>query len=378
MKWLILIVVIFNFGKASVPLRVGADLEKVGCRIPEGELKSHRAIKIRSNGSFTSAQGVTEGEGTKENPFIIQGWKFTESDGISIGRTNVYFVIRDCVLKVRKRGKRGIELFDLSNARVEYVTIESASSSVYLARCKDCEIKNNRVLNNGSATIEMHDIDGIIVENNLVTSRGKDGICINGVTGRGVQVVYNTGADVRLEAIEVFRVGAPKLGEGMVIHGKRTYCWVAFNHCYGCGQYGIEVAGGGFAEEVVIEGNLLEKNGVGIHVYGGGKNILFIGNTLKENKREGTFLNGSGHLLYHNNFIDNRASPQGRDRGENNKWYNPETRRGNFWSDLSGEDKDGDGVIDGKTYRVRDGGEDRYPLVERVEVLMIEKKERKR
>jgi hypothetical protein len=45
---------------------------------------------------------------------------------------------------------------------------------------------------------------------------------------------------------------------------------------------------------------------------------------------------------------------------------------------LSGEDKDGDGVIDGKTYPVRDGGEDKYPLVERIEVLMIEKKERKR
>ncbi len=107
----------------------------------------------------------------------------------------------------------------------------------------------------------------------------------------------------------------------------------------------------------------VEAEGYGIyigHVADGTATV--INNTFSNNGEYGINIHYSDNILiHHNNFVDNnlggsyRGFSQAYDRGGNkNTWYDPETKEGNYWSDL------GDKCtykIDGKAH-----SKDLYPL----------------
>jgi hypothetical protein len=66
----------------------------------------------------------------------------------------------------------------------------------------------------------------------------------------------------------------------------------------------------------------------------------------------------SSNLIYHNNLIDNGVN--GVDEN-NNQWDNGYPSGGNYWSDYTGDDLNGDGI--GDTPKIISEGEDRYPLM---------------
>ena len=75
-------------------------------------------------------------------------------------------------------------------------------------------------------------------------------------------------------------------------------------------------------------------------------------NVLAKNLNQGVWLiNSIGNLIFLNDLIDD------------NIWYNPGSKKGNYWSDYNGQDADGDGIGD-TPHPVKgfgSGAEDRYP-----------------
>ena len=67
---------------------------------------NHDPIHIDSNDQFTPENGVTGGNGTVNNPYLIENWVFTSDDSgqtIVIVDTTAYFIIRNCPIRGTSR-----------------------------------------------------------------------------------------------------------------------------------------------------------------------------------------------------------------------------------------------------------------------------------
>jgi parallel beta-helix repeat protein len=118
--------------------------------------------------------------------------------------------------------------------------------------------------------------------------------------------------------------------------------------------------------------NVVSWNENGIYL-GSSSNNTIIGNQISGNNQYGLFREGSyddgqsnNNKVYHNNFIDNKQKPQVGGNwpyyGTGNLFDNGYPSGGNYWSDYTGIDGNGDGIGD-TPYTIDVNNIDRYPLV---------------
>ena len=121
----------------------------------------------------------------------------------------------------------------------------------------------------------------------------------------------------------------------------------------------------------LVQGNRLahqtynSPGGYGIYLYRSDNNRI-IENDIDTNINWGIwFSEAKGNTIFHNNVIDNH--PQVSDNNPDaNQWYDPATKEGNWWSDYTGKDADGDKIGDTPYPILGPGGAvDAYPFVAR-------------
>jgi parallel beta-helix repeat protein len=108
-----------------------------------------------------------------------------------------------------------------------------------------------------------------------------------------------------------------------------------------------------------VAGNrILSVAGPSLRVGDGSHSNTVVSNTMANSSRGASLdVDSWGNLLHHNNFLTNTV--QAEDYGIN-QW--DDGQQGNYWSDYSGTDADGDGVGD-TPYAIPPNGVDRYPLM---------------
>jgi len=121
-------------------------------------LTSHDPIYINGNSEFTYENGVSNpgAAGTANDPYIIQNWDINASSahGIYIKNTDVYFIIRNCVIYDGKisgdgvYGNYGIFFHNVKNGTVDNITSYCNFVGIYMQSLSNNQLINCTVYNN--------------------------------------------------------------------------------------------------------------------------------------------------------------------------------------------------------------------------------------
>ena len=114
------------------------------------------------------------------------------------------------------------------------------------------------------------------------------------------------------------------------------------------------------SHNVIAENDIVDIRGYGIYLSESSYNHV-VGNTVVRSYWEGVLVgNHSGNnSIYHNTLIDNQENAYD---GEGNGWDNGSS--GNYWSDYTGSDSNGDGIGDSLYQIPGEMSQDRYPLMQ--------------
>ena len=126
-------------------------------------------IVIRGDSDFETMN--FPGEGTESSPYLIKGLRIS-SEGvcIAISRTSLRFVIRNCLLiAFNDSHGRSIDLFKVSNALLENVTVQNRATGIDIVNSKNILISNCSISASFLDDLKIWDSNNITVENTKLT-----------------------------------------------------------------------------------------------------------------------------------------------------------------------------------------------------------------
>lgn len=143
---------------------------KIELNIDLNNYTPHPPIYINGNDDFIPENGVIAGNGTKENPYIIEGWEINASntDGIRIENTDAYFIIRNCYIYGGKKNYNdGINFYNVKNGGIENVICKENYVGIRLYESSLNKISNSSINKNEIGFIVAYSPNNIFRHNQI-------------------------------------------------------------------------------------------------------------------------------------------------------------------------------------------------------------------
>jgi len=304
----------------------------------------HSRIEIYGNAQLTKANGITGGDGTKANPYIIEGWKIAPQIGTESGwiraavmiyNTTAYFIIRNCLIdcsKMKYGYGRGLELQNLSNGIIENCVVQYygeregsdiADRGINIADCKDTTVIGNKITNFGIG-IALNGTN-ILISKNIVSDSKKDGIIPSSIS-RNITITYNQVSNSVDDGIEMF--------------GDVQDVYIAYNKvnnmrdaCIATGN----TAGGTRTKKITVEYNEVSGSRAKpeIHICDTEDSVIRYNNIKGPQGIEVT-ANAFRCRIQYNNIL----GPGFDDSDGSNSW------NGNYWVNWTSPDNNNNGIVD--------------------------------
>jgi len=335
------------------------------------------------DGGGYSLEGDDTGKGfdlSNTRNVTVKNTKISKfSTGISLsystGATLVNNNITKCVY--------GILPFNSPSCTISNNVIESNYwDGIFLTYSDNNILDNNIIANHSKWGLYLGSSTGIILRNNqIVGNRWNFGVSVefvhdidasNTIDGKPIyylvnqrdkQIPANAGyvAVINSTNITMRNLNLTNNGQGVVLVNSRN-CLIENSTITKMGYYGIQLVD---SDNNVISGNNITDNrppyfGVGIAVQTDSTGNIISNNIIQNNEHGILFYISSANVIYHNDFVGNTA--QALIEGSTNVWDNGYPSGGNYWSDYTGVDADGDGIGD-IPYTIYANNRDRYPLM---------------
>lgn len=239
-------------------------------------------IFINNNAQFTPSNGVTAGNGSASNPYVIEGWSFTSASypqgAIELYGTTAHVIIRN--IHINNTGScstiDGIYLGHASNVEVVNSTLDSNNDGILIDNgSTNITIAHNKIIHN-CLGIEISSATNLNIINNTITNNGY-----------GSSVYTHPAYDLDFANNNLASVG------GAQFVGGNTK--ISDNAFINLGNQGLLVQGNNFT----VTGNSASNNQDGIEIYA--TNSLVVNNTVYSNT-QGMVIEGSD-----NTIVDNYA-----------------------------------------------------------------------
>ena len=222
---------------------------------------------------------------------------------------------------------------------------EPVYGQLILVNCTEIEVYNQEIENTDRAFF--------LAYCNSITV--KDNFCKNNSVG--MRLYYSTNI---LIVDNIFENNSDE-SLWLIVSSNVT---ITNNSCNNNEYYGIHLLGS--------HNNTLTENSCNNNIWGiwvdGSDSCLLIYNVLKGNEKHGIYVSSfsDNNIIHHNSFFNNNLEgiSQAKDDGNNNTWWDIETKQGNHWSDWR---KMRPYVIEG-----RSNSTDLYPLNPNLERISYE------
>jgi len=243
---------------------------------------------------YRPGSGVTAGEGTEEDPYVIEGWCIEDSPisdvtnrllGIDIGGTSAHVVIQDNVIKGHDRG--GVKLDG-----AETVTIH-----------------NNTITDNDRGGLILSGSSPYVVQDNTLTDNDRYGVVLYGTSDSVVQDNTLTDND---DAVVLFRSSDSVVqgntltenADGVVLSGSSDN--VVQDNTLTENDVGVVLSR---ASNNAVRDNAITDNADGVELFRSGDNAVR-DNTITDNGDDGVvlFKSSDNNVVENNNIHDNTGA----------------------------------------------------------------------
>lgn len=359
-------------------------------------VRAMEAIYILSDGSIapSSAPIIRDGD-----VYTLSGNITSDVNGLVIERSNM--TLDGAGYTVQGTGvlySKGVYLYGTHNVTVKNITIAAFSYGIFLNSSSDNTICKNSITSNWDGIyLWLSSNRNVIVENN-VTSNALLGMYVYSSSNNNI--TRNRFADNSQSGIYLdwFSSGNSISGNSITAnsqYGIYSYWYTSNNSIFEnnitANQY-TGVSLGYFSDRNTIsrnnivsnlnrglifssfsDYNIISQNNItesmfGIDLHYSSNNIIKA-NIIAENSQFGARLfDSSNDSIYHNNFANN--TNQVYLERSASSWNDSYPLSGNYWSDYSGADANGDGMGDAP-YAVNEKNIDYYPLMHPWAVLPV-------
>ena len=263
-------------------------------------------------------------------------------------------------------------------------TILNSQSSIYLYDCSYDTISDNTLTNNAEHGISLVVSSYCSFSGNTITNNALHGISLSNcsycsVSGNTITSSAETGA----HAYYSFQISYTKNtlinnNNGLGVYGS-SHCKFTENTIRNSGGRAISVGGSSLcvvsnnvavasanqgiqlfsSSDVTVTKNTLLSNQIGIGLYKTTQTNVYE-NTLADGKVGFSVSLSDDNKYYHNSVVDNQYSAG--TVNSSNLWDDGPVSGGNYWSDYTGTDVNGDGIGD-TPYLIDETNQDNYPLM---------------